>query len=161
MSKKWVWRVRCSEGHKCNYDKGFTLDVANHFTTPPCVVHQVDVNVGVVLVLVLPIRLLMSTSMIHEFMVVVGMVRSRALSPRREPVRCLSFLPLLKAAHMTGSPCVHYTLLHSTTTQRKNNSKFPGGTKLGLRNDRIGNIWTLSINWWQGFKGSLFRKCMS
>ena len=83
---------------------------------------------------------------------VVVKVRSRALSPRREPVRCLSFLPLLKAAHMTGSPCVHYTLLHSTTTQRENNSKFPGGTKLamasqplGLRNDRIHleNIWTL------------------
>ena len=32
-------------GHKCNYG---TLDDVNHFTTPPCVVHQVDVNVGVV-----------------------------------------------------------------------------------------------------------------
>ena len=81
-------------------------------------------------------------------LVMVVMVRSRALSPRREPVRCLSFLPLLKAAHMTGSPCVQYTLLHSTTTQRKNNSKFPGGTKLGFINDwiQLGNIWILSIN---------------
>ena len=33
--------------------KGFTLDVVNHSTTAPCVVHQIDVNVGVLLVLVL------------------------------------------------------------------------------------------------------------
>ena len=48
MSKKSVRRVRYCEGHKCNYGKGFTLDVVNHSTTPPCVVHQVDVNVGVI-----------------------------------------------------------------------------------------------------------------